>query len=47
MHHTSDPSKVTQNEALASLIPTMYRLVAQNEYIGVNTTFTSSYVKLG
>jgi hypothetical protein len=24
MHHTSDPPKVTQNEALAYLIPTMY-----------------------
>ena len=24
MHHTNDPPKVTQNEALAYLIPTMY-----------------------
>jgi hypothetical protein len=32
MHHTSDPFKVTQNEALAKLIPAMYQLVAQREY---------------
>ena len=33
MHHTSYPFKVTHNEALAYLIPTMYQLEVQHEYV--------------